>query len=260
MARAGTAGSHKLYRVCHSRLYKSERTHQPCYEVWYVLHNSVRPLSSDIASAFFSCPLVHSLSYCPLVSYAVPLPDPPFPLTAHNATTLPNTLTVPLLSYMTNFTATLLTFACGRDWYTPLQSCESCQAAYRNWLCAVSFPRCGEAPPTTAAAGATQAAQTVFPALLPQTSGAPPRNPNLPAFPASSYEVLLPCLETCNAVDRACPNFLGFTCPVPNFNANQSYGVGFVDGTARAGGGEWTQGGGSTGVPQDRWGNIWCAG
>jgi calcium channel MID1 len=66
--------------------------------------------------------------------------------------------------------------------------------------------------------------------------------------------MLLPCLETCTAADRACPNFLGFKCPVVQFNAAASYGVGYVDSVNNV------EGGGVTGVAQDRWGNIWCNG
>ena len=46
---------------------------------------------------------------------------------------------------------------------------------------------------------------------------------------------------------------MGFTCPVPRFNAAASYGVGFIDSGA-----DGVQGHGVTGVAQDRWGNVWC--
>lgn len=217
------------------------------------------PINFITKSASFSCPLVHSLPYCPKVSYAVPIPFPS-DTTTYDSSNLPSSISDPLLTYMTNFTTSLLTFACGRDWYSPVQSCASCQSAYRDWLCSISFPRCGEAPASSAVAalGSGPAAQVVFPAF---TQSQPPgnnsRNPNLPPF-NSTYQVLLPCLETCNAVDRACPNFMGFTCPLPKFNANVSYGVGYVDGDARTG--TWDAGGGMTSVAQDRFGNLWCNG
>ena len=34
----------------------------------------------------------------------------------------------------------------------------------------------------------------------------------------------------CNAVDRACPPFVQFTCPIKQFNAAANSGVGFIDG------------------------------
>jgi calcium channel MID1 len=172
----------------------------------------------------------------------VNLPAPPFPLVAHTGATLPPAVTGPLLQYLANFTVTLGTFPCGRDAYSPLQTCAACQDAYRRWLCAVQFPRCAEPPPAPAAPA---------PAIVAQPPGAL-RNPNFPNATEPSA-ALLPCLETCTAVDRACPHFLGFGCPVARFNAASSYGVGFID-DAEAG----LEGGGTTGVAQDRYGNVWC--
>lgn len=146
---------------------------------------------------------------------------------------------------MTNFTTTLLTFACGRDMYSPLQSCADCQNAYRKWLCSVSFTRCSEPSGGSAAP---------LSALVPQATDASPRNPNISAF-GSSYLSLLPCLETCTAVDRACPHFIGFRCPVVRFNAATSYGIGFID-SGEVG----VQGQGTVGAAQDMWGNVWCNG
>lgn len=169
----------------------------------------------------------------------MPLPAPPSPQAAYNSTNLPESITAPLLDSLTNFTTILTTFACGRDFYSPLVTCADCQRAYRTWLCAVSFPRCAD--PDTASPSA---------ALL--TSQSPDaRNA---AFPSgNAYTQLMPCLETCTATDRACPNFLGFRCPLPRFNAAQSYGVGYIDNGA-----DGVQGGGSTGTWADNYGNVWC--
>lgn len=218
------------------------------------------------SSATFPCPLVHSLPYCPSVSYAVPIPFPSFPAQVHDSTTLPSSLTDPLLGYLNNFTSSLLTFACGRDIYSPIQSCAGCQVAYRKWLCMISFPRCGEfsssssttttsiITSTSSSSGSATSSTIPTPALVAQTAGISARNENLPPF-KSNYTALLPCLEVCTATDRACPNILGFKCPSTSFNANSSYGVGYID-SGKVG----EEGGGSTGVAQDRWGNVYCNG
>jgi len=210
-------------------------------------------------SASFPCPLVYSLPYCPSTAYAVPLPPLPAPAFGYNATSLPDNISSPLLQYMTNFTTMLSTFACGRDLYSPLQTCTDCQTHYRTWLCSISFPRCSEPAPgdnstTTAPSPLGATSQAPLSALQPQPSGSPSRNPY---FPNASYDYssLLPCLETCNAIDRACPYFLGIKCPTTKFNATASYGVGFIDS------GEVGEiGNGVTGTAQDRWGNVWCNG
>ncbi|KAG2366019.1 stretch-activated Ca2+-permeable channel component-domain-containing protein [Suillus spraguei] len=160
------------------------------------------PVYFTTKSPSFPCPLVHSLPFCPSTSY----------------------------TYMTNFTTMLLMFPCGRDLYSPLQTCESCQEAYRAWLCSSPSSSFSPSSPT--------------PALTLPQSGSNARNPFLPNV-SFSYQTVLPCLEVCSAADRACPNFLGIKCPTPRFNAASSYGVGFIDE-------------GEQGVAQDRWGNVWC--
>jgi len=206
---------------------------------------------------------VHALPYCPTTAYSVPLPPPPSDALAYDASNLPENLTAPLLAYLTNFTTSLLTVACGRDVYSPLQTCADCQAAYRRWLCSVSLPRCGEfplnppspPPPPPPQQQRQQDALAVpslpLPALQPQPSGTLSRNPAL-GNATADYAVLLPCIETCHAADRTCPIFLGFKCPKVA-TAGESYGVGFVD--------SWdgdTPDGGAPGVAQDQWGNLFC--
>lgn len=205
-------------------------------------------------SASFSCPLVHALPYCPTTAYAVPLPAPPALALAYNSSNMPNFLASQLINYLTNFTTNLLTTACGRDAYSPLQTCADCHEAYRRWLCTVSLPRCGEFPQTPDPQRQQHAQQQTLAvppaALVPPQPSAAPRNALLGNV---SYTALLPCIETCNAADRACPIFLGFRCPLAKYTANASYGVGYIDSADGD-----VQGGGVPGVAQDRWGNVFC--
>ncbi|KAJ3777791.1 stretch-activated cation channel Mid1 [Lentinula raphanica] len=232
----------------------------------YVIQDSTKlsgPMYFVTKSAVFACPLAAFLPYCPGVTYAIPLPSPDnSDLSIYDSTNLPSAISDTLTAYFTNFTTTLTTQACGRDYYSPLQTCADCQRAYFRWLCSVSFPRCGEqSPSTTTSTSATSSPTpttdtTTIPsptsALQPQASSSVPRNPAFTSL-NTSYSVLLPCIETCQAADRACPNFLGFACPLARFNANESYGVGYIDGAEPDG-----QGLGVPGQAQDRWGNVWC--
>lgn len=195
------------------------------------------------------------------------MPAPPTGALGYDATNLPPAVTTPLLSYMANFTTVLTTFACGRDWYSPLVGCNDCQREYRTWLCSISLTRCTEPSPanlagftaTPAAPGATGlaaarevgGAQQVLSALVPQATSSTPRNPFLPAI-GEPFNALLPCLEQCNQVDRACPPFVGFKCPTNEFNGGASYGVGYIDSA------DGKRGLGLTGAAQDRYGNVWC--
>lgn len=185
----------------------------------------------------------------------------------YTAANVPDNVTTTLLSYLTNFTITLTTFACGRDFYSPIVGCDDCEREYRKWLCTMTFTRCGEpspdnpngytsspaSPSATGLSALNPGAQQAFSALIPQATDSAPRSPTLPPM-GNPYQMLLPCLETCTGVDRACPNLLGFRCPIVQFNAAASYGVGYIDGIDDG------QGDGVTGTAQDRWGNIWCNG
>lgn len=217
-------------------------------------HGSLISLTCSIAS--FNCPLVHSLPFCPLTSYAVPLPPTPDGATSYSPSNLPTNISAPLMSTLTNFTIALLTFACGRDIYSPIQTCDSCADAYRTWACAVSLPRCGEIPSSLASilaaqptsSGESNSIHTLpTPALLPSSN-----NSRIPSN--NSYNELLPCIETCHAVDRACPPTFGWICPSAAVNANFSYGIGFIDSLRNV------EGQGTTGVAQDQWGVAWCNG
>ena len=238
----------------------------------YIIH-IVADRNVDVALlASFECPLAYSIPYCPTVNYAVPLSPPRRPATAYTSSILPSSIEESIVSGMANFTIALKTLACGRDDYSPLVTCADCEAAYRTWLCTISFPRCGEstasststsssAAPTSSSGGVLgdgsgSGAQAVFPspALQSVAAGASARNPAMPAF-GQAYDAVLPCIEVCTAADRVCPIFLGFRCPLPQFTAGESYGVGFVDSGA-----DGEVGGGSTGVAQDVYGNVFCNG
>ncbi|KAF9260985.1 hypothetical protein L218DRAFT_931582 [Marasmius fiardii PR-910] len=220
-------------------------------------------------SSSFSCPLAASLPFCPGVSYGVPLPPPAAPSTVYDGSNIPQNIADSVTEHLTNFTTTLTTFACGRDLYSPLQSCSDCQREYRKWLCAIAFPRCGEASSSSTFVPASQSSQNqqrrhlfaravdTVSALAPVASTAPSRSPFFPPFNAS-YNVLLPCIETCQATDRACPHTLGFKCPPTSRFvdiAKQSYGVGVIDGLDHD-----QQRLGFAGVSSDTWGNVWCNG
>ena len=191
--------------------------------------------------------MVDGLSYCPGVSWAVPLPAPPNSDTTYNSSNLPTQITDPLQQYIANFTTSLTIIACGRDIYSPIQTCANCQREYRRWLCAVSFPRCGEPRGDESSLGRDPSLTTALASPTGQ-----PRNPDFPQVDGGFVE-LLPCLETCQVTDRACPYHVGFQCPLKAFNADKSYGVGFIDS-----GDVGVEGKGRTGVSQDIFGNVWC--
>ena len=219
--------------------------------------NLSQPAYFTTKSSSFACSLVHSLPFCPQVAYSAPFP--PVNAGLYNSSNFPPNLSEIFTNSMTNFTSSLKTFPCGRDLYSVIQTCASCERAYRNWLCSVLIPRCGEVDPNlnppaavverTFGASNTSADASRIDQIVFSTNNAP-----------STYNELLPCLETCNQVDRSCPPSLQWVCPRQGITAGRSYGVGFIDKPAEDISGGGTQGAGSTGMSQDRFGNVWCNG
>ncbi|KAI5821886.1 hypothetical protein K523DRAFT_319607, partial [Schizophyllum commune Tattone D] len=184
------------------------------------------PVYMRTKGATFPCPLAHSLPFCPSVAYAVPLGAPGDGAGSYTSANFPAQVADPLLSSLTNFTTSLSTFACGRDMYSPLVGCAECQRRYREWVCGVGVPRCGEVeqdsggtgsgvyepnPTATGVAADTlnqtplssksssssssnNNATTPRAALVAQPSGKIARNPD---WPEVGYEWVrvMPCLE-----------------------------------------------------------------
>ncbi|KAG6848464.1 hypothetical protein H0H93_016751 [Arthromyces matolae] len=145
----------------------------------YVIQDSTQvggPIYFATKSASFPCPLVYGLPYCPSVAWTVALPQPPATsgTRVYTAKNVPDQVTTPLISYLTNFTTTLSTFGCGRDMYSPIVTCADCQRAYRKWLCSITFTRCGEPSPQNPTAYTTttpDTSATGISALQPKDSG-----------------------------------------------------------------------------------------
>jgi calcium channel MID1 len=180
-----------------------------------------------------------------MIGYAAPLRanstssgSSPAPLIS-----LPDTLETLLTTSLQAFSTSLLTIACGRDFYSHVSSCLDCFTAYRNWLCRSVIPQCASTATSNSDAPPAITTRTVS-------------EPRLQLAPmAYDYTELLPCLSTCNSVHRACPAFLSIRCPLRGITANQSYGyVGEED--------EYGDGSGDGGVwpASDRWGDRWCNG
>ncbi|KAG8944618.1 stretch-activated cation channel mid1 [Tulasnella sp. 424] len=247
------------------------------YTVWVTQGPKISgPVYMYTKSASFSdsCVLVHSLSYCPMVSYPIPLPASSISSTSSNSTpivdedTLPAAIANNITSSLNNFATLLSTFPCGRDVYSPLHGCADCYDAYRVWACFVSFPRCTEplpgSPTTPVTSGSSSTVEPQIPfALKPRPAQSLPRAAGFPP-PTTAYTELLPCIESCQTVRRTCPPFLGWSCPVPDVNAAESYALGVWDswnGLIPGGGllGQSDMGNGTVSVT-DRFGRIWCNG
>ncbi|KAG7794830.1 hypothetical protein KL929_004601 [Ogataea haglerorum] len=159
-----------------------------------------------------ACKIIHNLEFCTDVAYAVPA----------SAALVNGTQTVEELaalydnysaSLYVNFDYALQQIPCDAELdsrYSPIVTCDDCRHSYRQWLCAVTIPRCStlDAPlykPYNKSEGRTEfIAQTIQP-------------------PLNYYEVL-PCLNICQAIVRDCPPDFGFRCPSTTALSKKSYG------------------------------------
>ncbi|KAI9758279.1 MAG: stretch-activated cation channel mid1, partial [Lichina confinis] len=142
--------------------------------------------------------------------------------------------------------------------YSLASTCEDCAAAYKDWVCAVTIPRCddysspkpflkarnigGEVPflprsssSSSSSSSSATTGENSSTALYPDTSfpkrliSSPTNTSRTPLVDAvlrpAPYKELLPCLDLCHRLARVCPSALRFTCPVQgSFAARQSYG------------------------------------
>lgn len=124
--------------------------------------------------------------------------------------------------------------------YSLARNCESCQAAYRDWLCSVTIPRCEDfsstdsflqprAINTTFADGSTPTPDELSPyaSFDSQLSYQRSRNTEIDAvIKPGPYKEVLPCEDLCYNLVQSCPSSLGFSCPRPwNIGFNTSYGT-----------------------------------
>ncbi|GAA5889485.1 hypothetical protein JCM5296_005960 [Sporobolomyces johnsonii] len=236
-----------------------------------------------------SCRLLYDLDFCPSVAYSVPSP--------------PSLATASLISYfnaslspsLTVFARTLTTFPCNSTQfgqYSVVSTCDDCYAAYRDWVCATTLPRCTDAPanatlssneslidpsnglptwdlPTSyqsslvrsfppasrTPAFAPQNLSTTFPSLF--NSSYPPVSRNTLDETPFPYSETPPCLDVCQLVQARCPPFLSWYCPVDGGTGTAGYGQtkGVPAGDRSAGD---LQGSTRTERAQDRYGNVYC--
>lgn len=225
-----------------------------------------------------ACRLVYDLEFCPEVAYSIPVGrgvSTDHALRVINDTVWPN---------FANFSTTIDTFPCGSEefgQYSPVQTCDSCKLAYRDWLCAVTMPRCVD--PLPSLDNETTAA---VPNVLDMTGTSTPLNTGLLPYiinrrnnsrqtyieaqdglDAPTYGELLPCIYTCYFVSRHCPQpLIEWYCPLWDITAQGIYGT-FADAGEMGIGGGYNDGagedrqrwGGPTRyIAQDAFGNLFC--
>jgi calcium channel MID1 len=182
-----------------------------------------------------NCALLYNLSFCSEVAYAVPTNA------SLNVSQLAQIYDTNAQSWFQNFSYSLQQIQCHTgltSQYSLVVGCSDCSAAYKQWLCAVTIPRCYDFSSNLPFLQPRNAAQaflnrTQLPADSPlRTSAASnaSRNPLIDsAIMPGPYKEILPCEDLCNELVRTCPAALGFHCPKGKW-LNASYGFRNPDG------------------------------
>ena len=185
---------------------------------------------------------MYNLSFCSDVAYAVP--TNPFKYSPTNG--LPSLAAL----YDSNaagmyqfFNYSLQQIACNTTssaQFSLARTCDDCAAAYKQWLCAVTIPRCEDfsnpAPwlmPRNTAQGFVNGSavpaeldgmsmQSLLGAVATNSS----RNPIIDTdIEPGPYKEVLPCEDLCYDLVQSCPAALGFGCPYKGKGLYQSYGT-----------------------------------
>ena len=146
-----------------------------------------------------------------------------------------------------NFAYSLKQIACDTNpesQYSLAVTCDSCTRAYKQWLCAVTMPRCADFSSTQIHLQARNIGQTFINGSTPSLSLNPvfTDSNKLLAFMNFSrnsfidtdiqpgpYKEILPCTDLCNKLVQSCPSALGFSCPSGGKGTFTSYGVPGID-------------------------------
>lgn len=180
-------------------------------KVWEPIHFSTK--------ADGNCALVYNLSFCEEIAYAVPSNpsikiDDLRSIYDNNAASLYKNFSYSLEQIQCNAT--------NETRYSLAVGCDDCAKAYKQWLCAVTIPRCEDFSSTGKFLQARNAGQqfingTSFSGnhtlrLDPTTNQS--RNSLIDdKIRPGPYKEILPCEETCYNLVKSCPAALGFSCP-----------------------------------------------
>lgn len=189
-----------------------------------------------------NCALMYNLTFCSEVAYAVPSnPETYSPL--DGLSDLAGVYDSYASAMYQNFNYSLQQIACNTTpsaQYSLAHNCDDCARAYKQWLCAVTIPRCedwGNNATYLAQRNVIQsfpngtepiwmsspeAAQQVV--LNAQTNTS--RNSQIidEVIKPGPYKEVLPCIDLCYELVRSCPASFQFGCPEGIYQ-NLSYGT-----------------------------------
>ena len=186
--------------------------------------------------------MIYNLTFCTNVNYAVP------GNASVSHTQLAQLYDNNTRALYTNFSYSMQQIPCDAPSdarYSLAVTCDNCTAAYKQWLCAVTMPRCVDSSSQRPYLQARNVGQDIINGIsTPGVTGdgssaanvsvaALSQSRNLwidTSFRPGPYKELLPCGSLCHSLVQSCPSALGFACPYNGKGFNQSYGYASMDG------------------------------
>ncbi|CAI5760027.1 unnamed protein product [Candida verbasci] len=150
-----------------------------------------------------ACELIYDLNFCNRVAYSVPKSI------EFDTKDLYDNHTRNLY---VNFSKALQQISCDtvpEAMYSNLKTCQDCANSYKDWLCAVTIPRCTTKNQTgyKLRNDTSQRSDFILDTIKP---------------PLDYYEIL-PCVNVCHVMVRDCPADFNFMCPTRNESISLSY-------------------------------------
>jgi len=127
--------------------------------------------------------------------------------------------------------------------YSLARTCSDCSNAYKEWICAVSIPRCTDWSPASSSQPELQQRNMIQPfpnnsILWDYEAYKAANDSSVTAIKSSRnvtidsvirpgpYNEILPCDDLCYHIVQSCPAVMGFMCPTPRQKSfNQSYAI-----------------------------------
>lgn len=121
--------------------------------------------------------------------------------------------------------------------YSLARTCDDCVSAYKDWLCAVTIPRCTDfssdlpwLQPRSMINpfpnGTTLSAETISFANQSAALSSSRYPPIDQVVMPGPYKEILPCDDLCYGIVQSCPSSMQFGCPLPGRTGfNASYGL-----------------------------------
>lgn len=156
-----------------------------------------------------NCQVIYDLDFCSDVAFAVP-----GNASAFNRTALGNWYDDLAQHLFLNFSRSLENVACNaslENRYSIMRNCDDCDSSYKQWLCAVTIPRC-----TDWSRNASY--------LHPRPVGTSRNNLINSVIRPGNYKEILPCADLCYQIVQDCSPLFGFICPAKGHGLEQSYG------------------------------------